>query len=473
MPTDDAGVWRSAGRRRRALFPSRALWVSFGAMFRSTLLLAFFCAVLGASACRHSKPSQPKPNKPNSQQNSPKPTPWVAFQPPAEATPQLHRRWEITVKAGSRARDDAVVSALLPGIPLVNSALVWAPSGASVPSQMQGNGQVAFKAKALKAGTQAIYLAEEKESAPASGKGGVLAVQAPDGVKLTIDGKPVLTYQIQRQPVRKDIAPEYWRNGYLHPLYSPAGVMVTDDYPKDKPCQHGIWSGWQKVESEGSHPNFWDAGLKKGRVGMESVSPLWGGPFRGGLDSHQFFTDLDLRPGSTILREGWSVTAFRDASRAPYFVVDLQSSQEAMKGQPILGQNPFGGITMRGNPDWQGASHSLFLTSEGQDRAKAQGEAARWCYLGGKSGGKLAGVAILSRPQNRKQPEAVFIDPEDPVMGFAPTKNGPITLRSGEPLKLHYRFVVLDGKPDRKLFDRLWNDFANPPEVEARLLENK
>jgi hypothetical protein len=365
------------------------------------------------------------------------------------------------------------VSALLPGTPLVKYVLVRAPNGAGVPSQMQGEGQVAFRAKALKAGAQAIYLAEERESAAASGKGGVLAVQAPDGVKLTIDGKPILTYQTQRQPVRKDIGPEYWRNGYLHPLYSPAGVVVTDDYPKDKPYQHGIWSGWQKVESAGSHPDFWDAGLNKGRVAMESVAPLWGGPFRGGFDSHQFFTDLDARAGSTVLREGWSVTTFRDASRAPYFVVDLQSSQEAINGQAILGENPFGGITMRGNRDWQGAVHSLFLTSEGQERAKAQGEAARWCYLGGKSSGKLAGVAILSHPQNRKQPEAIFIDPEDPVMGFAPTKNGPITLRPGELLKLQYRFVVLDGKPDRKLFDRLWNDFANPPEVEVRLLESK
>jgi hypothetical protein len=338
---------------------------------------------------------------------------------------------------------------------------------------MQGDGQVALRIKAMKADTQAIFLAEEAASAAAPGKGGALAVQGPDGVKLTIDGKPVLTYRTGRQPANKDIAPEYWRNGYLHPLYSPAGVVVTDDYPKDEPYQHGIWSGWQQVESEGSHPDFWDAGLKKGRAAMESIVPLWGGPLRGGFGSHQFFTDLDGRPGNTVLREGWWVTAFRDPSRAPYFVVDLESTEEILSGQATLGQNPFGGITMRGNRDWQGADKSTFLTSEGQVRAKAQGAAAHWCYLGGKSGGKLAGVAILAHPQNLAQPEAVFIDPEDPVMGFAPTKNGPIKVRYGSPLKLKYRFVVLDGKPDRKLFDRLWNDFANSPLVEVRPLASK
>ena len=95
-------------------------------------------------------------------------------------------------------------------------------------------------------------------------------------MKLTIDGKPVLTYQTQPKPERNDIAPEYWRKGYLHPVYSPAGVVVTDDYPKDRLYQHGIWSGWQKVEFEGSHPDLWDAGLKKGRAAMESVSPAVG-----------------------------------------------------------------------------------------------------------------------------------------------------------------------------------------------------
>ena len=443
-------------------------------MFRSTLLLTLLCTTLGAAACRESEPSQPPASPPVQPKPSPTITPPVPPPPSAEgAAPTPPQRWEITVKAGPSACDDVVVSALLPGTPAVKSVQVRAPNGARVPSQMQGDGRVAFRVKGIKAGGQAIYLAEEGEPEAAPKKGGVLAVEAPDGVKLTIDGKPVLTYQTQRKAANKDIAPEYFRNGYLHPLVSPAGVVVTDDYPKDKPYQHGIWSGWQKVESAGSHPDLWDAGLKKGRAAMESIVPIWGGPFRGGFGSHQFFTDLDARPGNTVLREGWTVTAFRDPSRSPYFVVDLESIEEVLSGQATLGQNPFGGITMRGNRDWQGAGKSIFLTSEGQERAKAQGEAAHWCYLGGKSGGKLAGVAILAHPQNTPQPEAVFIDPEDPVMGFAPTKNGPIPVRPASPLKLKYRFVVLDGKPDRKLFDRLWNDFANPPAVEVRPLASK
>ena len=444
-------------------------------MFRSTLLLTFLCLALGASACRRSKPSQSPPTQQTATRTTSTTKPPVPPSPNPEVSgPGLHRRWEITVKAGPLAREEVLVSVHLPGTMPVNSALVREPNGARVPSQMQADGQVVFRVKTLKPGAQATYLAEDGEPEAAAGKGGVLAVQAPDGVKLTIDGKPVLTYQTRPRPEREDIAPEYWRNGYLHPVYSPAGVVVTDDYPKDRLYQHGIWSGWQKVEFEGSHPDLWDVGLKKGRVAMESVTPLWGGALRGGFGSHQFFSNLDgSRAGATVLREGWSVTVFRDSMRAPYYVLDLESLQEALTGQTTLGENPLGGITLRGNRDWQGAGHSTFLTSEGQARARAQGAAARWCYLGGKVGGKLAGVAILAHPQNSKRPEAVFIDPEEPVMGFAPSKNGPITVRRGQPLKLKYRFVVLDGRPDSKLFDRLWNDFANPPVVDARLLGSK
>jgi len=440
-------------------------------MFRSTLLLSFLCAVIGASAC-DSEPSQPA--RPESAPQQPKVAPPVPSPPASQIpAPELHRRWEITVNAGARAREALLVSARLDGTPTVKSALVRAPKGALVPSQMQPDGQVVFRINSMKAGAQAIFLAEEGEAPAAHQKGGVLAVQDPDGVKLTIDGKPILTYQTQRPAAGKDIAPEYGRTGYLHPLYSPAGVLVTDDYPPDKPYQHGIWSGWEKVESGGAHQDFWDTGRRKGRAAMESVAPLWGGPLQGGFGSHQIFADMDSRPGATILREGWSVVAFRNPGRESHFLVDLESTQAVLASPATLGENPFGGITIRGNRDWQGASRSIFLTSEGQSRAKAQGAAAHWCYLGGKSGGKMAGVAILSHPQNSAKSEAVFIDPEAPVMGFAPTKNGSITLLPGKPLKLRYRFVVLDGKPEKKLLDHLWDDFANPPAVEVRLLAGK
>jgi hypothetical protein len=35
----------------------------------------------------------------------------------------------------------------------------------------------------------------------------------------------------------------------------------------------------------------------------------------------------------------------------------------------------------------------------------------------------------------------------------------------GENYRSAYRFVIFDGAPDKKLLDRLWNDYANPPKA--------
>jgi hypothetical protein len=42
---------------------------------------------------------------------------------------------------------------------------------------------------------------------------------------------------------------------------------------------------------------------------------------------------------------------------------------------------------------------------------------------------------------------------------------GPFEIKPGASLVLRYRFVVADGPPDRAELDRLWNDYATPPQA--------
>jgi hypothetical protein len=57
------------------------------------------------------------------------------------------------------------------------------------------------------------------------------------------------------------------------------------------------------------------------------------------------------------------------------------------------------------------------------------------------------------------------INPDDPFFNFAPTQLGPFEIKPGQPYVARYRYVVSDGPPDPKELDRLWNDYANPPQV--------
>ena len=42
---------------------------------------------------------------------------------------------------------------------------------------------------------------------------------------------------------------------------------------------------------------------------------------------------------------------------------------------------------------------------------------------------------------------------------------GPMTIEPGKPYVSAYRFYVHAGRPDKTAIDRLWDDYADPPQV--------
>lgn len=426
-------------------------------MFR--VAFSSLCLCLVASACSSREPKSVSSSAPAT-----KPAP-RKIKPPIKRAYQ----WEVTVQAGEQDCDAQLVTVALPRKPPVQAVQVRELNGDKVVAQMTTKNVLAFRIKPLKARAQTTFVVDEDQSPAPPGKRGMQATASDGGIKLTHDGRPVLSYV--RQPLAgRHVVPAAVRGGYLHPLYTPAGMPLTDDFPKDKPFQHGIWTAWQKVESAGSHPDFWDLTQGKGRVAVESIGSAWGGPLAAGFDARQYFSDLDRRVGMTVLRESWEVVAYGGTDR--YTLVDLRATQEAINSAITLGANPFGGILVRGSRGWQG-SKAVFLSSDGKDRNEALGTTARWCYLGGGGGGKQAGIAILTHPDNPRASEALFIDPVDPLMGFAPTAKAALALKPRGTFSLKYRYVLLDGAPDSKLFDKLWTEFANPPKIQVRVSKSE
>jgi hypothetical protein len=128
----------------------------------------------------------------------------------------------------------------------------------------------------------------------------------------------------------------------------------------------------------------------------------------------------------------------------------------------------YGGIGVRGNWAWNGTNRMHFLNSEGVtnrangDRAETVG---RWAYLGGPVDGRWGGVAVLGHPANVHAPQPQRIHPTEPFLSMAPQQAGEVEIAPGKPLRLRYRFVALDGPPDARVLDRLWQDYAEPPVV--------
>ena len=86
--------------------------------------------------------------------------------------------------------------------------------------------------------------------------------------ELRIDGKPVLVYNSGMELANG--APEEKRRCcYVHPLYAPNGVVVTDDFPKDHWHHRGVFWTWPIVTYEGVKYDMW---MMRGGMQRRTVS---------------------------------------------------------------------------------------------------------------------------------------------------------------------------------------------------------
>ena len=92
-----------------------------------------------------------------------------------------------------------------------------------------------------------------------------------------------------------------------------------------------------------------------------------------------------------------------------------------------------------------------------------------WVEMHGLVDGSPAGIVVLSAPSNFRHPQPVRLHPSKPYFCFAPNVVGDFTIEPGRPYVSRYRLAVHDGPPDAQANDRLYADYAAPPE--ARLVD--
>lgn len=72
-------------------------------------------------------------------------------------------------------------------------------------------------------------------------------VQTADGLRVEDNGQAVYFYQRTAKPRADNFA----RAHYLHPVFSPAGDTLTEDFPADHPHHHGIFWAWHQIRLDG------------------------------------------------------------------------------------------------------------------------------------------------------------------------------------------------------------------------------
>jgi hypothetical protein len=341
--------------------------------------------------------------------------------------------------------------------------------GTVIPVQLDDAGAATFVLPALAAQAEVTYRLVPGTDAPS---GGATATEVPGAVRLSVDDNVVADFRTLSWPP-EGVDPSNVRAGYLHPVYAPGGILVTDDFPIDPeghPWHHGIWGAWTQAEFNGHVVDFWNSYKNQGRVDLDSVHARWEGPVHAGLDAKIVHIDLFGGGMTTAVDERWVVRVYRThAVPAPYFVFDLESTQTAATDAALsVLQGKYGGFALRGHAEWKNTANLTFAASDGVarfDRSTGDGQAGRWCVMGGSVAGTPAAFGALGHPSNFRAPQKLRIHPSDPYMAFAPVQDGDFSIEAGRSYVTRLRFVTLPGAADAELFDRLWNDYATPPEV--------
>ena len=309
--------------------------------------------------------------------------------------------------------------------------------------------------------------------------------ETDDTIAVHIGKKPVLVYNKTKTRVPEGIEEIFSRNGFIHPIYSPSGRVVTGHYPKDHPHQNGLFCAWVDTSFRGHHVDFWNRKKAEGRVSHHRVNFV-----RNSDDRAEFSVELahedvtDPKSPVAVLYETWHVTVHPSVD--PGFMIDVVSTQRCATSDPlIINEYRYGGMAIRGCDQWFSESSGSaakkytkavaknpdavppsidemahdFLTSESKGRFDGNHSRPNWVDLFGSVDGKMAGIAIFDNRQNLRSPQPVRLNPSKPYFCFAPNVIGTFKITPNESLVSKYRLLIHDGPPDPESLDRHWSQF--------------
>lgn len=283
------------------------------------------------------------------------------------------------------------------------------------------------------------------------------------GFRLSKGGKPFLHYLAKPSSESAKHASHYSRSGYIHPLHSPSGKVVTGDYASDHPHQHGLFFAWTKSTFRGKPTEFWNQAKKLGDIRFhrylgeerrkESCSFLFEQIFTAGKDSDK-----------PILKETWRIDV--PGKPMPYHQFDLVSTQTCATKDPLLIKKyHYGGMAIRGNSQWmakdkEGKPKGSMLTSEGKARKNGNHSRPRWVAMHGPVDGQECGVVVMNHPDNFRYPQWVRLHPSMPYFVYSPMVEEPFSIEPGKSYVSKFRYLTFDGEPNLKLIEKAWMDWT-------------
>ncbi|MDX2246347.1 MAG: ThuA domain-containing protein [Bacteroidia bacterium] len=394
---------------------------------------------------------------------------------------------QFVVYAGNHDRFNTPVKAALNGIPIPseeNHTLLYEVSGnARTPVVFQvENGPnpllwwvVSGK---MPAGSHRVFEWVSHQDSLPSAPG--ITVKNNSGFTLfETNGKKILQYQYEEVAEPEGKNPLYRRGGFIHPLWTPAGEVLTRIQPSDHYHHYGIWNPWTRTTFQGRSIDFWNLYEGQGTVRPQSRPTVQSGPVYGQVSAvHEHIDLMAPHPSGalTALSENWDIRVWNTDPGNKIWLVDFVSKLHCATDSPLkIDAYRYQGFGFRGTAKWDDQTATL-LTSEGKNKTDGNATRARWCDVNGVSVAGTSGILFMTHPTNYNFPEQLRIWPtgtnngkENVFFNFNPAQEQDWIIKPGKEYVLNYRMMIYDGKITPETAEQYWNDFAHPPKVEVVL----
>lgn len=325
-----------------------------------------------------------------------------------------------------------------------------------------------------KGSTRQFILKKEEKEVPASS---VISVKKDNkDLALELNDHPILKYRFAVTEAPEGINPLYQRSGYIHPLSSPKGEVLSRIQPPDHRHHYGIWGPWTHTHIGDRPVDFWNLLLGQGTVKFAGfLSEDEGAVFTGFKALQQHIDFGGKGPDQIAINEILDVRAWNIGQHL--WLIDYTTSINSPLEDGILldAYRYGGGIGFRATEKWK-VDNCTVLTSDGKTRADADGSFARWCRVEGESNAGRSGIVFMSHPSNRMHPEPMRVWPLDANKGrgdmyfeFVPIRHEEWKLSPKKTYTLKYRMLVFDDEISVEQAESYWQAFAHPPKVEITL----
>jgi hypothetical protein len=309
-------------------------------------------------------------------------------------------------------------------------------------------------------------------------------------------GREVLRYNYGIIQEIEDKTGPYDRSSYIHPVWTPAGKVITGDFSPEHIHQRGIFFAWTKTVFGEIETEFWGLGKSAGRILADDLGPS---VFEGPVFARLVINNKGQVGNRIYFKETWVVRVYA-LSEEDIWLFDVDIHQVPTDPQNphrppkkavsmVLPKIYYGGMSFRGPSEWLGFDSkdvaraiargvkfkeakwlspdvSLdILTDKGGNRKSGDRNSARWIDYTGPLGDGWGGLVMFDHPSNPRYPTPLRVHPELPYFCYAFVQNESYTVSSNEPLNLVYRFLIHSGRPRKRVNERFARDFVEPPKV--------